>query len=113
MANVMSFPTRIVHGRGATNEIPAELQRAGASKVLIVTDRGIVAAGLLRFITPALEQAGLRYSVFAEVDPNPRRLMPCDEGFATSELERRNSSTPGSMRSWPSMVTEAAVCNSV
>jgi alcohol dehydrogenase class IV len=71
MASVMSFPTRIVHGRGAARELPAELKRAGAGKVLIVTDRGILMAGLLRFITPALDQAGLKYAVFAEVDANP------------------------------------------
>jgi 4-hydroxybutyrate dehydrogenase len=71
MANVMSFPTRIVHGRGAVKEVPQELKRAGASRVLIVTDRGIVQAGVLRLVTPALDEAGLAYSVFAEVDPNP------------------------------------------
>ena len=31
----------------------------------------------------------------AEVEPSPRRLTPCDVGLATRELDRRNSSTPG------------------
>ena len=39
----------------------------------------------------------------AEVEPRPRRLMPCEVGLATSELERRNSSTPGIWRTYPSM----------
>jgi 4-hydroxybutyrate dehydrogenase len=71
MPSVMSFPTRIVHGRGAVRELPAELKRAGARKVLLVTDKGILQAGLLRFVTPLLEQAGVPFTVFSEFDPNP------------------------------------------
>src|SRR6266851_5455038 len=71
MPSVMSFPTRIVHGRGAIRELPAELKRAGAGKLLLVTDKGILQAGLLRFVTPLLEQAGVPFGVFSEFDPNP------------------------------------------
>ena len=52
MASVMSFPTRIVYGRGAIEELPGELKRVGASRPLLVTDKGILQAGLLRFVTP-------------------------------------------------------------
>ena len=65
MASVMSFPTRIVYGRGAIKELPNELKRVSASRPLLVTDRGILQAGLLRFITPLLEQAGIRAQVFS------------------------------------------------
>jgi alcohol dehydrogenase class IV len=71
MPSVMSFPTRIIHGRGAVRELPAELKRVGARKVLLVTDKGILQAGLLRFVTPLLEQAGVPFAVFSEFDPNP------------------------------------------
>ena len=71
MPSVMSFPTRIVHGRGAIRELPAELKRAGVRKVLLVTDKGILQAGLLRSVTPLLEQAGMPFTVFSEFDPNP------------------------------------------
>src|SRR6266852_4979283 len=71
MPSVMSFPTRIVHGRGAIRELPAELKRAGAGKLLLVTDKGILQAGLLRFVTPLLEQSGVPFTVFSEFDPNP------------------------------------------
>ena len=71
MASVMSFPTRIVHGRGAIKELPGELLRAGAKNPLIVTDKGILQAGLLRFITPLLEAAGIHAQIFAEFEPNP------------------------------------------
>jgi 4-hydroxybutyrate dehydrogenase len=71
MANVMSFPTRIVHGKGAIKELPAELKRAGATRVLLVTDKGILQAGLLRFVTPLLEQAGIKSAIFTDFAANP------------------------------------------
>jgi len=71
MANVMSFPTRIVHGRGAIRELPQELKRVSAHDVLVVTDKGILQAGLLGPVTALLDQAGIRHSVFSSFDPNP------------------------------------------
>ena len=71
MASVMSFPTRILYGRGAIEELPNELRRAGASRPLLVTDKGILQAGLLRFVTPLLEQAGIRTQVFSDFEANP------------------------------------------
>ena len=71
MPSVMSFPTRIVFGRGAIRELPAELKRAGASRPLLVTDRGILQAGLLRFVTPLLEQAGVKAAIFSDFEANP------------------------------------------
>ena len=71
MASVMSFPTRIVYGRGAIKELSNELKRAGAARPLLVTDKGILQAGLLRFVTPLLEQAGIKAQVFSEFEANP------------------------------------------
>src|SRR3954466_9809914 len=71
MASVMSFPTRIVYGKGAIQRLPNELKRAGATRPLLVTDKGILQAGLLRFVTPLLEQAGLKAQVFTEFAANP------------------------------------------
>src|SRR5437016_10086995 len=71
MTAVMSFPTRILYGRGSIRELPAELKRAGATRPLLVTDKGILQAGLLRFVTPLLEQAGIKAQVFSEFEANP------------------------------------------
>src|SRR5919204_2047397 len=71
MASVMSFPTRIVYGKGAIKELADELKRAGSSRPLLVTDKGILQAGLLRFVTPLLEQAGLKAQIFSEFEANP------------------------------------------
>src|SRR5437868_8905189 len=71
MTAVMSFPTRILYGRGSIRELPAELKRAGATRPLLVTDKGILQAGLLRFVTPLLGQAGIKAQVFSEFEANP------------------------------------------
>src|SRR3989475_11967293 len=71
MTAVMSFPTRILYGRGAIRELPGELRRAGAARPLLVTDKGILQAGLLRFVTPLLEQAGIKTQVFSEFEATP------------------------------------------
>jgi 4-hydroxybutyrate dehydrogenase len=71
MASVMSFPTRIVYGKGAIKELPSELKRAGASKPLLVTDKGILQAGLLRFVAPLLEHAGIKAPIFTDFAANP------------------------------------------
>ena len=71
MASVMSFPTRIVFGKGAIKELPNELKRAGATKPLLVTDKGILQAGLLRFVAPLLEQAGIKAPIFTDFAANP------------------------------------------
>src|SRR5213080_4658312 len=71
MTAVMSFPTRILYGRKAILELPGELKRAGASRPLLVTDKGILQAGLLRFVTPLLEQVGIKTRLFTEFEANP------------------------------------------
>lgn len=71
MFSAMSFPTRVVFGTGCLREVPAELARVGAQRPLVVTDRGVVGAGLVRRLADVLENAGIRSVVFERVDPNP------------------------------------------
>ncbi|HEY3592435.1 MAG TPA: iron-containing alcohol dehydrogenase, partial [Polyangiaceae bacterium] len=66
-----SFPTRIVFGAGAARETGSEAKRVGATRALIVTDRGVVATGLLQPIEASLKEAGVATTVFADVEPNP------------------------------------------
>ena len=46
-AIVWSFPTRILFGVGAVQEVGAEARRLGGTRALIVTDKGVVRAGLV------------------------------------------------------------------
>lgn len=63
--------TKIVCGLGAASKVAYELEALGALRPLIATDKGIVAAGLLKDITASLDAAGLNYRVFDEVESNP------------------------------------------
>jgi 4-hydroxybutyrate dehydrogenase len=71
MISEMSFPTRIVFGPGALGRLPAELERLGVQVPLVVTDAGVVQAGLYAPLQKLLAEAGIEHALFAEVRPNP------------------------------------------
>ncbi len=74
MADITLFRTtpRIVLGPGAVSGVGAEVKALGASRVLIVTDPGIIAAGLLDPVKSSIEAAGVALTVFSDVSPDPR-----------------------------------------
>ena len=65
------LPTRIEYGMGVVQKLAKELDALDAAKVLIVTDKGIEAAGLLAGITARLA-GGPQFEVFSEVESNPK-----------------------------------------
>ncbi|HEY4122399.1 MAG TPA: iron-containing alcohol dehydrogenase [Byssovorax sp.] len=73
MANVStwSFPTRILFGVGAASETGNEAKRLGAKRALIVTDKGVVKAGVAAVVERALRGAGLDVATFDDVLGNP------------------------------------------
>jgi 4-hydroxybutyrate dehydrogenase len=71
MITEMSFPTRIVFGKGALQEVPNHLARLGVKRPLIVTDKGLADTGLLTRLTTVLERAKVAFAVFDGVEPNP------------------------------------------
>lgn len=64
-------PTLIKHGPGSLKTIGEEIKRLGGRKALIVTDAGVVKAGLLQRLTAVLEEEKIPYRVFSEVVGNP------------------------------------------
>ncbi len=63
--------TQVVFGAGALARVGALCAERGASRVLLVTDRGIVAAGHADRAQTFLQQAGLRAALFDAVAENP------------------------------------------
>jgi alcohol dehydrogenase class IV len=57
----------------------------GARRMLVVTDPGVMAAGWTSQVTAGLEAAGLSYTMFSDVTPNPR----ADEVMAGAEIYLR------------------------
>ena len=73
MGQVTSFfiPTVTLVGQGCSKEIPNRLKSIGGAKPLIVTDKGIVACGVLKQVTDILDAGGVNYAIYDETVPNP------------------------------------------
>ena len=69
---------RIVIGPGAIKQLADEVKALNAKKVLIVTDKGLVAAGLISRAQNILEEAGLKPAVFDDVEADPRYEIVAD-----------------------------------
>ena len=61
----------IEFGAGKTAELGNIVKGMKANKALVVTDKGLTETGILEKITAPLDQAGIDYTVFDEVEPNP------------------------------------------
>lgn len=81
------MPTRVECGAGLAARTGEYAAESGASKVLIVTDEGIVRAGMLGGILESIERQGLASAVYDRVEPNPsaESIM---EGLALLKAER-------------------------
>jgi 4-hydroxybutyrate dehydrogenase len=77
----MSWPTRIVLGPGALSRLCAHVTRLGIKRPLVVTDPGVVKAGVAQRIYAELERADLPFARFEEVQANPTD-QDADRGLA-------------------------------
>lgn len=66
-----NVPATILTGAGASKELPNQIKRLQAQRVLIVTDSFFASNGLADSFVAMLEDAGIGVSVFAEVQPDP------------------------------------------
>ncbi|MFA4965272.1 MAG: iron-containing alcohol dehydrogenase, partial [Thermoleophilia bacterium] len=63
----VELPTKLIHGPGAVTRLGQTVAELGLRRPLVVTDAGVVAAGLAARVLEQLADAAL----FAEVRPNP------------------------------------------
>ena len=75
-----SFPTRILYGNGAVREL-GKLAKGLGDTALIVTDQGVVKAGVIDKVRAALDAAGVKHATFDGVHGNPYE-SDVDEGVA-------------------------------
>lgn len=71
MTNRMILNETSYFGKGAIQHIPEEVTKRQLKKALIVTDKGLIQAGLLAKITDLLDANQLAYEVYDEIVPNP------------------------------------------
>jgi len=63
---------RILFGAGAVERIGSEVQLLKAKKVLIITDPGVIQAGLLEDVKTSLQSINIPFVIFDGVEPDPR-----------------------------------------
>ncbi|MDO5448283.1 MAG: iron-containing alcohol dehydrogenase [Clostridia bacterium] len=61
----------IIDGPGAIKKLPAIVKKKGKSQVLVVTDKGLMSLNLLDGLFKALDEVGIKYVLYDEVQPNP------------------------------------------
>ena len=71
MISRFAIPTQVLLGPGAIREVPGLIRSMGRKRPLIVTDAGVVRAGLIERVTAPLRAAGLSWTVFDGVQANP------------------------------------------
>lgn len=65
------LPYRDPEQYNALTRIPEILQKKKKTRVLVVTDQGLVKAGILKQLEDVLEKAGIAYTVYADTVANP------------------------------------------
>ncbi|MCU0576494.1 MAG: iron-containing alcohol dehydrogenase, partial [Desulfobacterota bacterium] len=78
MVRVFSTTPRIVMGPGSVKTIGTEVKSRGISRVLIVTDKGVISAGLMKPIEESFKTSRVKYDVFDKVEPDPRYEIVAD-----------------------------------
>ncbi|WP_126665191.1 iron-containing alcohol dehydrogenase [Haloterrigena salifodinae] len=81
----LTFPIWVEFGNGSSENIGSIVDSQGWEKALIVTDQGILDAGLVDGIRTSLTAEGIEYATYDGVEPNPTAGM-VDE--ATEMLEQ-------------------------
>lgn len=73
MTRRLQFSTTksIIIERGAATRLAEQVQSMGHQRVLLVTDAGVLGAGLLAAVEPGFARLGIALQVFAEVQADP------------------------------------------
>ncbi|WP_172118851.1 iron-containing alcohol dehydrogenase [Halomonas hibernica] len=69
------FPTTLKSGFGMARQAGTLLKPYVENKLFVVTDKGVLQSKVLDGFFESLEQVGLSYEVFSEVDPNPSTVV--------------------------------------
>lgn len=74
-------PTEIMYGAGSLAQLPDQVRALGMHTVLLVCDGGLIKAGMLDKVTPVLQQAGIPFHVFSDIEPDPE-VRSVEDGLA-------------------------------
>lgn len=66
-----NFPTVIIYGGNSINEIPKRLEGLGLQNCMLVTDSGLISAGIINKFLLAFQGYSIRVKTFSDVNANP------------------------------------------
>jgi alcohol dehydrogenase len=72
MLKIFKTTAKIIFGNGAVRAVGEEAKAIRANKALIVTDPGILNAGLSKTLEESLSDSGIDYGIFGDVEADPR-----------------------------------------
>ena len=81
--------TSVLMGENVCEQIPAQADLFGAKNILLVTDQGLVDAGIVDRVLKHVDAGRYRVTVFNEVQPDPS-IKVVDRGAALARRERCN-----------------------
>ena len=65
------IPQNCQFGMGALKKLPDFLKAAGSDNVMLISDRGLEAIGVVDKVREIIKAADLKYSEYLDVLPNP------------------------------------------
>lgn len=83
-SKTFQIPTVMKNGVGILPEIVQETEKLGVSKPLIVTDKGVKEAGIIKEVAEVLEENNISYAIYDGVMANPT-VEVVGEGTKTFE----------------------------
>jgi len=72
MSTAFQLPTTVLMGSGVSSQLLDHVQSLGGSRIFVVTDGGVRAAGLVDRLIDPLVVAGLAIDIWDSISPNPR-----------------------------------------
>jgi alcohol dehydrogenase len=66
------LPTKIRYGVGMVKVLGEELRSLKAKKVMIITDKGLVRAGLIRRVADLVQAEGIPFITYDDIEANPK-----------------------------------------
>ena len=81
MANRIVLNNISYHGKGAIQEIVSEVKSNGYRHLFIATDPDLLQFGVTAKVTDILDNAGIAYTVYSKIKPNPT-IQNVQEGVA-------------------------------
>ena len=71
MVNRIVLNETSYHGAGAIQEIATEATKRGFKKAFVCSDPDLVKFGVTKKVTDVLENAGIEYTLYSDIKPNP------------------------------------------